>query len=84
MPVTYLYLLTCQDTEGTYSDPRNVINSRVQVLQEFFTSLRKEGLFPIFVLLDKDAGEISAAKEAWSWTTNLQLCYWHLEHAFKR
>ncbi|CAG8588731.1 33286_t:CDS:2 [Gigaspora margarita] len=35
-------------------------------------------------LLDKDAGQISAIEEAWSWTTNLQLCYWHLEHAIDR
>ena len=37
-----------------------------------------------FVLIDKNAGEISAIKEAWLWTANLQLCYWHLEHAINR
>jgi hypothetical protein len=84
MPVAYLYLLTCKGTEEAYNNPRNTINTRVQALQEFFASLRKEGLLPAFVLLDKDAGEISAIEEAWSWTTNLQLCYWHLEHAINR
>ncbi|PKY57507.1 hypothetical protein RhiirA4_510082 [Rhizophagus irregularis] len=84
MPVAYLYLLTCDGEAEAYNDPKNQINTRVQVLCKFFTNLRNEGLLPAFVLLDKDAGEISAIEEAWSWTTNLQLCYWHLEHAISR
>jgi hypothetical protein len=36
------------------------------------------------VLTDKDAGEIAAVQEAWSLTANIQLCYWHLEHAIDR
>ncbi|CAB5372059.1 unnamed protein product [Rhizophagus irregularis] len=66
-----------------YNDPKNQVNTRIQALREFFTSLRNEGLLPTFVLIDKDAGEISAIEEAWSWTVNLQLCYWHLEHAIE-
>ena len=81
MPVAYLYLLTCDGIAEAYNDPKNQVNTRVQALREFFTSLRNEGLLPTFALIDKDAGEISAIGEAWSWTTNLQLCYWHLEHA---
>ncbi|CAB5305488.1 unnamed protein product [Rhizophagus irregularis] len=84
MPIAYLYLLTCNGTTDAYNDPKNQVNTRVQALCEFFTSLRNEGLLPTFVLIDKDAGEISAIEEAWSWTVNLQLCYWHLEHAIER
>ncbi|CAG8640622.1 8789_t:CDS:2, partial [Cetraspora pellucida] len=43
-----------------------------------------KGLKPVFVLMDKDAGEISSVNEAWSWITNIQLCYWHLEHAISK
>ena len=39
---------------------------------------------PVFVLVDKDAGEISAVSEAWSHIANIKLCYWHLEHAISR
>jgi hypothetical protein len=84
MPVAYLYLLTCDGTTDAYNDPKNQVNTRVQALREFFTSLRNEGLLPTFVLIDKDAGGILAIEEAWSWTVNLQLCYWHLEHAIER
>ena len=84
MPLAYLYLLTLDGTEEAYQDPRNKINTRVQALCEFFSTLRQTGLLPVFVLLDKDAGEIAAVSEAWSWTANLQLCYWHLEHAINR
>ncbi|CAB4467142.1 unnamed protein product [Rhizophagus irregularis] len=84
MPIAYLYLLTCNGTTDAYNDPKNQVNTRVQALREFFTSLRNEGLLPTFILIDKDAGEISAIEEAWSWTVNLQLCYWHLEHAIER
>ncbi|CAG8544288.1 4975_t:CDS:2, partial [Cetraspora pellucida] len=56
----------------------------VEALQLFFNSLRHEGLQPVFVLTDKDAGQISAISEAWSWMTNIQLCYWHLENAIDK
>ncbi|CAG8491938.1 12120_t:CDS:1 [Cetraspora pellucida] len=75
MPLAYLYLLTSSNLETVHHYPSDGITTRVQVLQRFFASLRQEGLLPSFVLLDKDAGEISAVSEAWSWATNLQLCY---------
>jgi hypothetical protein len=84
MPIAYLYLATSDGTEAARHDPKNQVNTRVQALREFFTSLRREGLLPAFVLTDKDSGEISAVSEAWSWRTNIQLCYWHLEHAIRR
>jgi hypothetical protein len=84
MPIAYLYLCTYDGTEELRHHPRNEIQTRVAVLQKFFASLRREGLMPTFVLLDKDAGEISAVSEAWLWTANIQLCYWHLEHAIDR
>ena len=71
MPIAYLYLLTCDGIADAYNDPKNQVSTRVQALREFFTSLRNEGLLPTFVLIDKDAGEISAIEEAWSWTVNL-------------
>ncbi|GBB86228.1 hypothetical protein RclHR1_12670001 [Rhizophagus clarus] len=75
IPIAYLYFLTCDSTAKAYNDLKNQINTRVQTLREFFIRLRNEKLLPIFVLIDKDAGEISAIQEAWSWTANLQLCY---------
>ncbi|CAG8832393.1 31772_t:CDS:2, partial [Gigaspora margarita] len=84
VPIAYLYLLTCNGTVEAYNDPQNQINTQVQALCEFFTSLRNERILPTFGLVDKDAGQISAIEEAWSWTVNLQLCYWHLEHAIDR
>jgi hypothetical protein len=84
MPVAYLYLLTSTGTEAASHNPENQIKTRVQALCQFFTSLRHEGLLPVFVLVDKDAGEIAAVDEAWSRTANIQLCYWHLEHAINR
>jgi hypothetical protein len=84
MPIAYLYLLTSEGTEAAINKPENMINTRVQALCNFFIKLRHEGLLPVFVLTDKDAGEIAAVNEAWSWTANIQLCYWHLEHAIDR
>jgi hypothetical protein len=84
MPIAYLYLLTLEGSEAALGKPENAINTRVQALRDFFTSLREKGVLPVFFLTDKDAGQISAAEQAWSWTANIQLCYWHLEHAIKR
>jgi hypothetical protein len=84
MPIAYLYLLTLEGTAAALTKPENTVNTRVQALCSFFSSLRNEGLLPVFVLTDKDAGEISAVHQAWSWTTKIQLCYWHLEHAIDR
>ncbi|CAB4496341.1 unnamed protein product [Rhizophagus irregularis] len=63
MPIAYLYLLTCNSTTDAYNDPKNQVNTRVQALREFFTSFRNEGLLPTFILIDKDAGEISAIEK---------------------
>jgi len=44
--------------------------------------LRSKNILPTFVLVDKDAGQISAIQEeAWSWIANIQLCLWHVEQA---
>jgi hypothetical protein len=84
MPIAYLYLCTYDGTEEARHNPENETQTRVEVLRRFFSSLRREGLKPVFVLSDKDSGEISAVSEAWLWITNIQLCYWHLEHAIDR
>lgn len=67
MPIAYLYLCTYDGTEEARLNPENETQTRVAVLRKFFSSLRREGLKPVFALLDKDAGEISAVSEAWSW-----------------
>lgn len=82
MPIAYLYLCTYNGNKETWN--QNGIKTRVEVLKMFFSSLREEGMKPIFVLVDKDAGEISAVNDAWSRITNIQLCYWHLERAISR
>ncbi|PKY54359.1 hypothetical protein RhiirA4_473127 [Rhizophagus irregularis] len=64
IPVAYFYLLKCDGTLEVYNNPKNQVNTRVQVLHEFFTSLKNEKLLPIFVLIDKDSRKISAIEEA--------------------
>ncbi|CAB4404500.1 unnamed protein product [Rhizophagus irregularis] len=66
MPIAYLYLLICDGMVEAYNDPKNQVNTRMQALHKFFANLRNEKLLPIFVLVDKDAGQISAIEEAWS------------------
>jgi hypothetical protein len=84
VPLAYLYVDTFTAPEDRLQDPRNRINSRVKVLKEFFSLLRSEGILPIFVLVDKDAGQIAAIQEAWSWIANIQLCLWHIKRAIDR
>ena len=60
MPIAYLYLCTYDGTEELRHVPRNEIQTRVGTLESFFVGLRQEGLMPVFVLLDKDSGEISS------------------------
>jgi len=82
--LAYLYVDTFTAPEDHLQDPRNRINSQVKVLKEFFLLLRSEGILPTFVLVDKDAGQIIAIQEAWSWMANIQLCLWHVEQAVDR
>ena len=84
MPIAYLYLCTYSGSGNEESCNQDVVKTRVEVLKMFFISLREEGMKPTFALVDKDAGEISAVKDAWSSVTNIQLCYWHLERAISR
>ncbi|CAG8648687.1 8992_t:CDS:1, partial [Paraglomus occultum] len=80
VPIAYLYLDTYTPTcHNLHSD--NLITTRVGALTQFFLMLRREGVLPTFVLIDKDSGEIAAVEEAWSWTAKIQLCLWHTEHA---
>ncbi|CAG8489675.1 2984_t:CDS:2, partial [Cetraspora pellucida] len=57
---------------------------QVGILTEFFKSLCNEHILPAFVLLDKDAGEIAAVRDAWSQTTVIHLCLWHMKCAIRR
>ena len=84
VPLAYLYANTFTAPDDCLQDPRNIINSRVKVLKEFFLSLRRVGILPTFVLVDKDAGQIAAIQEAWSWTASMQLCLWHVKRAIDR
>ena len=79
IPLAYLYVDTFTAPKDRLQDPKNRINSRVKVLKEFFSLLRSEGILPIFVLVDKDAGQIAAIQEVWSWMANIQLCLWHIK-----
>jgi hypothetical protein len=84
MPLAYLYLDTFTASEDLLQNPINNINNRVMALAVFFQSMRAEQILPSFILLDKDMGQIAAVQEAWSWTTNIQLCLWHVERAIDR
>ena len=84
MPLAYLYLDTFTASEDLLRNPINNINNRVMALTVFFQSIRAEQILPSFILLDKDMGQIAAVQEAWSWTTNIQLCLWHIERAIDR
>lgn len=84
VPLGYLYVHTTTASSEHLHNPINNINTRAKILKEFFSLLRADGVLPTFILLDKDAGQIAAAEEAWSWTANIQLCLWHVEHAVER
>ncbi|CAG8673821.1 7575_t:CDS:2 [Cetraspora pellucida] len=58
------------------------ILNNLLALKEFFSLLKAEGIQLCFVLVDKDAGEISALGATWS--TKIQLCLWHIECAIER
>ncbi|KAF0351999.1 ATP-dependent DNA helicase pif1 [Gigaspora margarita] len=73
-----------ENKDQNYLDPKNRINTRTAALREFFITLHNEQILPEFILIDKDAGEIAAVQEAWSWTCKIQLCLWHIENAIIR
>ncbi|CAG8474476.1 11323_t:CDS:2 [Cetraspora pellucida] len=50
----------------------------------FSAPAESKGIQPIFVLTDKDAGEIVAVEMAWSQIVKIQICLWHMECAVKR
>ncbi|CAG8500564.1 2191_t:CDS:2 [Cetraspora pellucida] len=60
VPLAYLYILILDSNESALYNSKNKINTRVQVLYEFFNNLWQVGLFLIFALVDKDTREISA------------------------
>ncbi|CAG8771363.1 366_t:CDS:2, partial [Racocetra fulgida] len=55
---------------------------RTKALTDFFYTFRNKGLNPSYFYTDKDFAEITAAKNIWL-LTNIQLCLWHIEKAFK-
>ncbi|CAG8457568.1 7643_t:CDS:2, partial [Cetraspora pellucida] len=71
---TYLYVDTFAASNDLLKDPKNKIHSRLKVLREFFLVLRNEDILPIFVVMDKDTGQIMAVQEAWSFKIKIQLC----------
>ena len=83
--LAYLYLDTfvpLEDLPNDHSDNR--IQNREGVLREFFSALRNENVFPTFVLVDKDIGQINAVEAAWDEKAIVQICLWHVEHAIER
>ncbi|CAG8604793.1 15169_t:CDS:2 [Cetraspora pellucida] len=84
VPIAYMYLATLDGTEQARNNPINLVKTQVEALRMFFTSLHQEGLQPVFVLIDKDAGEIFFVSEAWSWNVSIQICHWHIIHAIDR
>ncbi|CAG8682761.1 8740_t:CDS:2 [Cetraspora pellucida] len=81
--LAYLYVDTHAASEECLLNPNNIVHTRVGVLREFFIELRSEEIFPTFVLLDKDSGEIAATQESWSQIAVIQLCLWYVEHAIE-
>ncbi|CAG8812008.1 9502_t:CDS:2, partial [Gigaspora margarita] len=73
MPIAYLYLTTLNFTEKDLHNSGNHIQTRTEAIQLFFTGLLSEGLKPVFILTDKDMGQIAAAKIAWLLRSKIQL-----------
>ena len=48
-----------------------------------FDQIKSLGLIPLFIKMDKDAGQIWAAKEVWPDST-INLCLWHVLRAIKK
>lgn len=85
VPLAYLYMDTFVPSEDLpNSDSDNRIQNREGVLCEFFLALRQENILPVFVLVDKDAGQINAIEAAWDKKAVIQICLWHIEHAIQR
>ncbi|CAG8788154.1 3130_t:CDS:2, partial [Cetraspora pellucida] len=79
VPLAYLYINTFTAPKDLLKDPKNKTHFRLQVLREFFLRLRNEDILLIFILMDKDTGQIIATQEAWSGKTKIQLCLWHIK-----
>lgn len=52
-------------------------------MNSWFTSIKRQGISPEFVHLDKDFGEISAVDQVWP-KAKAALCLWHVLNAIKR
>jgi hypothetical protein len=52
-------------------------------LTQRFKCLKKSGVNPKFIKMDKDVGQIQAAASAWPETT-VNLCLWHILRAIKK
>lgn len=48
-----------------------------------FDAVRIIGIYPKFIKMDKDIGQINAAKEIWPRST-ISLCLWHILRAIKK
>ncbi|CAG8752075.1 15958_t:CDS:2 [Gigaspora margarita] len=81
VPFAYLYIDTFPAPKDLLQNPKNIIHLRLKVLREFFSTLKSEGVLPVFVLIDKDADQIAVAQEAWSGKIKIYLCLWHVKHA---
>ncbi|KAF7793917.1 hypothetical protein EIP86_005039 [Pleurotus ostreatoroseus] len=72
-PLSYCLLSTATSID---------IQKRRKALQAWAEQVRdKYGVFPTFVHLDKDMGEIGMARDVW--TAKIQLCWWHLRRAVR-
>lgn len=82
LPIAYLYYCTVQSNLSCTSNAH--VTRRTEVLELFLAALYKEGRRPTFLLLDKDIGEIQAARNAWKGIVKLQLCLFHMQQAVER
>ena len=72
IPLSYLLLDTAKPVDGR----------RSQKLILWFACLKERGLYPRWILSDKDMAEVKASREVWP-NANHQLCFWHAHKSIR-
>ncbi len=70
-PLAYLFL----ENNGKCGE-----GIRTAIIQNFLSKMRDMGVYPEFILTDKDFAQINAARFTWD-GIKVQLCKWHMKKA---
>ena len=74
VPLSYLLIQTTNEAAK---------GAKERVLTSWLNSIRNLGIYPEFILTDKDQSEINAVGHVWP-NAKHQLCFWHALRAIKQ